>query len=724
MLKNNFILLTCNLLLSDYSPFREISLHITMDNKITSDSFLTTPEPQARALITGIQKASELDWLINNSAAKKIFVFSFTDQVPYFLLTHPLYNKVIVPIAISYKLSHQQLYKFIQDALQPYFEFFAEGKVAISWHREIYRQHTALCKIIEEAVLNYTRLCLSTVAVRAMRGWHNMLDSCLNVRRHFHSFSILKNSLKGSSAVIVGAGPSLDKSYELIKKLQTKLLIIACDGALPSLSKAGIKPDLVVSVDGTEKVWRYFLPVKDDPELITLMVPESCWALQRYCKGNFLMAQTQKSYNGLLLDEPLKKELPLLNIGLCVGHAAFNAACFMGASMIIMLAFDLGYDSTGSFHPSDMPVPYFHIAPPSEVNIIYVNGNDGKMVKSELSMVAYLQEFERLIEQSNLPVWNMTIGGALIRGTYRPKEADIEQLLNAAKKVDLQKILEKSRKITVSSSHINSVITKASKMVSALEASVKTGSWRRHLLNNEYPFVFLSEYKKVIDGISDAENPLPIIDFNFSFEDWRKHKNNALLQDELIKKGEDVIFSLSLMGSLIEKGLQLPIVNNDKGKPIRIAAVTRRQNGFYKWEDMLASLIQNPDMVLTRFLVDAFISDFWKKLMKEPCHLVIATENELMPAGWATAGIACIEIKESVPESLKDGAVIIEQWLPGYAVLTRNEEVACKWRIILPDDISVYLWDENSFFLITKDRLRQCAHFEQIVFKIISQLTK
>ncbi len=63
-----------------------------------------------------------------------------------------------------------------------------------------------------------------------------------------------KGIFKNHPAVIVGAGPSLEKNMHLLKEYRKNMIIISLDAALPVLvKKLGIYPDLVVMGDPTEK---------------------------------------------------------------------------------------------------------------------------------------------------------------------------------------------------------------------------------------------------------------------------------------------------------------------------------------------------------------------------------------------------------------------------------------------------------------------------------------
>lgn len=62
-----------------------------------------------------------------------------------------------------------------------------------------------------------------------------------------------KNIFENKPAIIVGAGPSLDKDLDLLKKYQNNFVIVSCDAAFPILESNGVKPDVIFVADWTAK---------------------------------------------------------------------------------------------------------------------------------------------------------------------------------------------------------------------------------------------------------------------------------------------------------------------------------------------------------------------------------------------------------------------------------------------------------------------------------------
>ena len=87
----------------------------------------------------------------------------------------------------------------------------------------------------------------------------------------------LDGALRGKTAVVVAAGPSLDRNVHLLKDLQGKVAILAMNQTVRALRRAGVKPDVVLAGD-----WGNLMPHFEGVEageigalgLATVVTPE------------------------------------------------------------------------------------------------------------------------------------------------------------------------------------------------------------------------------------------------------------------------------------------------------------------------------------------------------------------------------------------------------------------------------------------------------------------
>lgn len=79
--------------------------------------------------------------------------------------------------------------------------------------------------------------------------WISNFYKNISIAKNFLPINVLKKRFFNYPAIIVAGGPSLDKWFPYIKKVQEHFIIIAVDTSLNTLIKNEIIPDIVISVD-------------------------------------------------------------------------------------------------------------------------------------------------------------------------------------------------------------------------------------------------------------------------------------------------------------------------------------------------------------------------------------------------------------------------------------------------------------------------------------------
>jgi hypothetical protein len=245
----------------------------------------------------------------------------------------------------------------------------------------------------------------SSAANRSLKRWHTNTNLLMNLRsldKYISNFPKLSVPF-----VIVGAGPSLDYTVETLKLYQGRACIVATDGALQSLYANGVKPDFIVSAEDTLMSWRFVAGLGDFIKDIPLILSSKAnHLLFREYRGSVVLTRESSVEEWA---DPFMEGLPTLECGRCVGHMAYNWAVACQASHIIMTGFDLAYRGD-VFHPQDMPVPYFHGMVEPEIE--YVKDWRGGLLKTDLSMLTFLRDFEWMIQHTAISVYDATEGGA------------------------------------------------------------------------------------------------------------------------------------------------------------------------------------------------------------------------------------------------------------------------------------------------------------------------
>jgi len=87
-----------------------------------------------------------------------------------------------------------------------------------------------------------------TVSKLFIPTYRNFLKNIKNLNR-FKIIKFNKETLKGSSALIISAGPSIEREIDKIKEIRDKVYIFAVDSVVKFLIKEGVVPDFIFSID-------------------------------------------------------------------------------------------------------------------------------------------------------------------------------------------------------------------------------------------------------------------------------------------------------------------------------------------------------------------------------------------------------------------------------------------------------------------------------------------
>jgi hypothetical protein len=114
--------------------------------------------------------------------------------------------------------------------------------------------------------INTTFQMIHDLAYRYVGGWGFFEDEAISIA---HSLSHVGKNIpflrkpKASDresqypVFIIGNGPSLDRTIDLIKQYRNNAIIISCGSALRSLSQQGIVPDIHIEVERTYHVYEW-----------------------------------------------------------------------------------------------------------------------------------------------------------------------------------------------------------------------------------------------------------------------------------------------------------------------------------------------------------------------------------------------------------------------------------------------------------------------------------
>ena len=223
--------------------------------------------------------------------------------------------------------------------------------------------------------------------------------------------------VKDVPVIIVSAGPSLDKNIYELKKAQGKAFIIAVDASIRTVLQAGVRPDLLCSID----------PNSPERFFTGLDTKEIFWAcnqlsnpilLEKYAKHIFYYGSFGKRWDNIMQHE-LKYNFPSITSGGSVSTEAFMLALHLGFRKIVLIGQDLAFTGGVSHTKGVEDALGDNDEYIKSRHLVEVEGIDGTLLQTDYQMWIYKQWFEKAIRinKESIRVIDATEGGARIEGT-------------------------------------------------------------------------------------------------------------------------------------------------------------------------------------------------------------------------------------------------------------------------------------------------------------------
>lgn len=304
----------------------------------------------------------------------------------------------------------------LEEVLQKTINFYSLDKFHFMEFKNISRHYP----IVRDKIIEDLYRVVNSMAININTLVHFALAWPLNFFRNFKHIlsSPLIDKLYGKftdvPAILVSAGPSLNKNIDKLQDAKGKALIIAVGTAFKALLKQEIEPDLVISVDGGEPNYRHFEGIHSKVPLvfdagIYWRIPEEYPGPKWACVSDPYLLNWFKDVIDI-------QERPL-QLGPSVANIAFSLACQLACNPIIMVGQDLAY-TDGKSHAAGT---VYESKKPEEDgrHLIPVESIDGGVVYTDRVFLSFLNWYEKYIPQlaAGKKVIDATEGGARIPGT-------------------------------------------------------------------------------------------------------------------------------------------------------------------------------------------------------------------------------------------------------------------------------------------------------------------
>ncbi len=280
---------------------------------------------------------------------------------------------------------------------------------------------------------------------RLSAQWTVNAISALPVLLNNPDIKVLKGVFDGMTGIVVAAGPTLNDSLHLIRKLKAYCPVFAVGTALRPLLNAGIVPDFVIALDCSSKTLVQLSGADISKTFLigSAFVPGDYWKPFDHRIFTFSMFSI-KQFNQWL--GKVDGEPTVMNVGGTVSLTAVDAARFTGCNNILLFGLDLALNEDGTTHAKNSMYGDTRLSRDYQ---LFVKGNFSERVPTTVQFASYVKQlcayFTDITRSGDINLYNITTGGAFLDKTIvvRPDEFDVSQITDLGPPADFKSRIRK-----------------------------------------------------------------------------------------------------------------------------------------------------------------------------------------------------------------------------------------------------------------------------------------
>lgn len=228
----------------------------------------------------------------------------------------------------------------------------------------------------------------------------------------------LENKYKDKPAVIVSAGPSLNKNIDLLKYVNNSLILTGAR-TLNALINKNVNISCMGVIDPNDVSYELIKECIDTIEVPLFFNDFTPNKILRHHKGKKIFALQNNN-----IKKVLQKDIPSLYGGGSIAHSLTNLALYMGCNPIVFVGQDLAYTNDKKHDKlAENDIDNKNI---EEKDFIYTKDIYGKTVKTSFELNVYRKNFEDIIRSNPQTIFiNATEGGINIQGALNKQLKDV-----------------------------------------------------------------------------------------------------------------------------------------------------------------------------------------------------------------------------------------------------------------------------------------------------------
>jgi len=415
-------------------------LEITRNSRSTALCSKVDPQREAQRLIQSHLHGSEqLVVLFGLGLGYHLQEMLEKNSEAHFVVVEPnleLFSEILKTRDISDIIHSKRVTLLIEpkaynlDELSPHSDAANMTHVVLRPYRVLFETEAVQAEQDFYAYANSKKINRATLK-RFDRLWtKNTFKNCHYFFTH-GGVSLLQGRFRGMPAIVVAAGPSVEKDLTCLKQYSDGCVVVAVDTVVNTLLNRDIRPDFAVTVD-PQLINCYHLasmsvPSGAEPLPILVADPAVYPTVLRTYRGDVLITSSVFSPGRII--EQFTDAKGSIAAGGSVATAAFDLARIMGADPVFLMGLDLSFSGlkthiSGSYverfiqsHAHRLKtIPTFSGAYIRGGNPTFFKDKSGSIVLSDSRMQLYRAWFERQMKQESSTVLNASRNGLSIEG--------------------------------------------------------------------------------------------------------------------------------------------------------------------------------------------------------------------------------------------------------------------------------------------------------------------
>ena len=298
-------------------------------------------------------------------------------------------------------------------------------------------------------------------------------DAIIGIKQHIYNLpdmlrsptliNLVENLKNRDTAIIVSTGPSLSKQLPLLKQIAPYATLFCIDASFPILYQAGIKPDVVLSLERVEATAKFYTDTPKKAQegvvfaLTSIVHPTLKDAITDGIKQFSMRPFGYTNMFGF-------HEYGYVGIGMSAANMAYEMVVHGRFKRCIIIGQDLAFGEDGSSHAKGAIYGSDEIKPKEQKVFVEKYGGGGE-VETTLVWKLFLQFFETDIANTpyKLEVINATEGGARIHGSIEMPFSKAIELVDKSR--EKTPIMLKKPEDKISAKNINKAYKKCEKII-------------------------------------------------------------------------------------------------------------------------------------------------------------------------------------------------------------------------------------------------------------------